>query len=151
MIKFKALVDAVQARCVEITCEKGWNKGGSADVDQVKQCFTDLMFTSSNAETNVAYPPSLKATVLIDGPSKAELFEKVIRGDGTAAMNCLIPSDVGKGCGATAIVHVPWVFRKKAQRGRGWNFSIRATLYQARIFPPANQAGLARNGCAIVE
>jgi hypothetical protein len=151
MIKFKALVDSIEQRCVETVVEKGWNKGGSQEAAEVKQCFTDLMFVGTDQESGTPYPPSMKATVLIDGPSKAELFEKVVRSDGTAAMNCLVPGDVPKGCGATAIVQIPWIFRKKAQRGRGWNFSIRATLYQARIFPPASQGALARGGCAVFD
>lgn len=151
MIKFKALIDSIQQRCIETVCAKGWNKGCPNTPEEIKACFTDLMFVGTEAESGTPYPPSIKATVLIDGPSKAELFEKVVHLDGTTALNCLIPSDVPKGCGTTAIIQIPWIFRKKAQRGRGWNFSIRATLYQARIFPPAAQGSLTRGGCAVVE
>ena len=149
MVKFKALIDAIQLRCWEMICEKTWNKGGKMDPAVVEECFTNLMFVGEDKEKCTPYPPSIKATVLLDGSSKAELFEKVVGADGAVMMNCLIPSDVGKGCGMTAIIHVPWIFRKKAKKG--FTFSIRATLYQARVFPAAAGNGPSRAGCAIVD
>lgn len=151
MVKFKQVMDAVQTRCVEVTCEKNWNKGGSQNPEVVRESFTNLMFVGEDKETGSAYPPSLKATVIIEGPSKTELFEKVVNEDSSVVMNGLIPSDVGKGCGITGIIHIPWVFRKKAKKG--WMFSIRSNLFQARVFPPSAPGGFggARSGCAVYD
>ena len=151
MVKFKQIMDAIEQRCVEVTCEKGWNKGGSQDPQIVQECFTDVMFIGENKESGEQYPPSTKATVILDGQSASELFEKVIDGNGDPLMRPLIPGDVDKGCGVTAILHIQWIFRKKAKKG--WAFSIRSNLFQARVFPPSSQggSGFARGGCAIYD
>ena len=151
MVKFKQIADAIQMRCIEITCEKGWNKGGNQNPEIVQESFTNLMFVGEDKETGTAYPPSLKASVIIEGPSKTELFEKIVEEDGSVVMNGLIPSDVNRGCGITGIIHIPWVFRKKAKKG--WMFSIRSNLFQARVFSPSSTGGFgaARSGCAVYD
>jgi hypothetical protein len=146
IVEFKALMDAIQKRCVEAVADKAWNLNGSQDPLVIKDSFSDLMFIGTKEDTGEPYPPSLKAAVNIDGKDPIELFEKV--SDNPPIYNCLIPSDVKQGCNVTAIIHVPWIFRKKAKKG--WSFSIRSTLYQARVFPYAG-ASMPRNGCAVME
>ena len=149
MVKFKQIMDSIQKRCVEIVIEKGWNEKGGQDASIVQESFTNLMFVGEDKESASVYPPSIKAAVMIDGPSKTELFEKVVKDDGLTVMNGIIFSDVHKGCGATGIIHVPWIFRKKTKKGL--SFSIRTDLTQARIFPPVSSGGFARGGCAVYD
>ena len=147
MVQFYALMTAISKRCVEIVAEKGWNTNGSQDPLVIHDAFSELMFCGVKEETGEKYPPSIKAAVVIDGKDPVELFEKV--SDNPTVFNCLIPSDVKNGCGATAIIHIPWIFRKKAKKG--WAFSIRTTLYQARIFPSVGGAAMPRGGCAVMD
>lgn len=149
MVKFKTILDSIQMRCIEVTCEKGWNRGGNQTPELVQESFTSLMFVGEEKDTGIPYPPSIKASVTVEGPSKTELFEKVVREDGTACMNGIISRDVIKGCGVTAIIHIPWIFRKKAKKG--WSFSIRANLAQARVYPPTPPNGFNRGEMAVFD
>lgn len=107
------------------------------------------MGQGTNKKTGEKYPPTIKATVVISGRDPVELFEKI--SDNPTVYNCLIPGDVKFGCGMTAIVHVPWIYRKSGKRG-GWDFSIRMTLIQAQIFPATGSVlDMPRKGCAIVD
>lgn len=67
MVEFRAIMDAIQKRCIEVVAEKGWNVNGSQDPQIIQDAFTDLMFVGTNSETGEEYPPSVKATVVIDG------------------------------------------------------------------------------------
>lgn len=161
MVEFRAIMDAIQKRCIEAVAEKGWNTNGSPDPQIIQESFSDLMYVGVKEDTGEEYPPSVKAAVVVNGKDpvyhfltrfltkfkKVELFEKV--SDDPPVYNCLIPSDVKQGCGVTAIIHLRWIFRKKAKRG--WAFSIRTDLCQARIFPYAGGSIMPRGGCAVVD
>ncbi len=67
MVKFRTIMDSIQKRCIEAVAEKGWNLNGSQDPEIIQESFTDLMFVGTNEGTGESYPPSVKATVVIDG------------------------------------------------------------------------------------
>ena len=134
MVKFKQVVDSIQKRCIETVCEKNWNKGGSSSPEIVQELYTDVMGEAEDKQTGAQYPPSIKVNFILDGTARSELFEKIEKGDGSYLTHGIVPNDVGKGFSMTAILHFPWVFRRKAKKG--WSFSTRCNLFQARVFPP---------------
>jgi hypothetical protein len=133
MVEFKKIVDSIEDAAVDAVIEKNWNTGGSKDPSVVRETFVHVMFTGNNKETGVEYPPSMKANVTLDGELRSDLFD-FVNNDPVE----IVPADVEKGCGVTAIIEFPWVFKRGSKRN--WSFNIRSNLTQARIFPPSREA-----------
>ncbi len=60
-------MDAIEKRCIEVVAEKGWNINCSQNPEIIQDAFTDIMFVGSNEDTGGDYPPSIKATVIVEG------------------------------------------------------------------------------------
>jgi hypothetical protein len=141
MSQFRQICDGIQNRAAEIVVEKGWM--GSRDIEVVKNQFSPLVFVGTNDETGEPYPPSLKATVIVSGKDKSEFFEF----SNTPPLKSLIPGDLDGPCSMTAVLHVAWVFAKRAKKGP--EFSIRCTLFQGIVESSGTGAG-PRKGCAVL-
>lgn len=148
LVKFHAICEAIQRRCVEVVVEKGWNANGSQEPEAVAKLFNDVMGSGTNPETGQPYPPSMRVAVRVTGEKAVELYKKV---DGVA-MPC-IPADAVKGCSITGIVEFGWIFRKKNKKE--WSFSVRTTLTQAYVWPRLSVAraagGPAKGRVSIVD
>lgn len=140
MSQFRVICDAVQQRCAEVAVEKGWM--GSRDLEATKNQFSPLVFVGSS-DKGEPYPPSLKATVIVSGKDKSEFFEY----SNTPPLKSLIPGDLEGTCTMTAVLHLAWVFAKKAKKGT--EFSIRCNLFQGIVEGNAGSSAL-RNGCAVL-
>jgi hypothetical protein len=140
MSQFRTICDSVQQRCAEIAVEKNWM--GSRDLEATKNQFSPLVFVGSS-DKGEPYPPSLKATVIVSGKDKSEFFEYST----TPPLKSLIPGDLEGTCTMTAVLHLAWVFAKKAKKGT--EFSIRCNLFQGIVEGNAGSSA-SRNGCAVL-
>lgn len=145
IVKYRDVIDAIQQRAAEVVAEKEWNNPQPNEVDVIKEHFTPLMFVSEG-EKGDPFPPSMKTSVIMLGSARSELFEYSPK----PPLRMLVNSDVPAGCSVTAIVHIPWIYRKKDKKA--WQFSIRANLFQAVVdVGGANTGGnMDRRGCSVV-
>ena len=145
LVKFKHILDLIQQRCCDVAVEKQWNSPGINQALVVRELFADIMFMSTDA-SGENYPPSIKATVIMSGHGRSELFEYAL----TPPLHPMVPSDVVPGSSMTSVIHISWMYRKKVKKG--WAFSIRSTLFQSVVGPPKpyKPSVAPRDGCYVV-
>lgn len=131
MAAFQKLFADIQTRCIEIIMEKQWNSPNPNTFEAISDNFTPIMFEGMDAKGKT-YPPSIKATVIVDGKNRTEVFEYSSK----PPMHVLMPSQVLPGSAGTAIIHVPWIYRKKS--GKLWKFSVRVNLFQMVVELPSS-------------
>jgi hypothetical protein len=141
MGSFRALLTMIQERAAEVAVEKEWNSPNQNNVEAVLSQFTPLMFVGEG-DKGEPYPPSIKATVMIAGNNRTEFFEY----SAEPPMRPLVPADVIASSTITSVIHLPWVYRKKAKKA--WQFSIRTNVFQAVVEMPSGR-GIPRNGCSV--
>lgn len=142
MVAFKQVLDQIQERCCNIVVDKQWNSPQSNEISAVRELFTPLVFVSESEKGEVR-PPSLKASVILTGASRTEFFEFADK----PPMREMVAGDVAGGSSMTMILHIAWVYRKKNKKV--WQFSIRATAFQAVVELPGS-ANLSRKGCSVM-
>lgn len=145
MGELRAVFDEIQSRCIEAIVEKGWNSPNPNTPEAIADNFTPIMFVGMGAKGE-QYPPSIKASVIIAGNNRTEIYQYAPK----PPLPTMLPTEVVPGSQGTAIIHIPWIYRKKL--GKLWKFSVRVNLFQIVVeLPSTNSAGSSSApSCAVV-
>ena len=130
MKQFYEIMNAVVLRCIEAIIEKKWNEPFPSTPEKIMDKFTPPLFVGISPKGE-QYPPSMKASIIISSSNKTEIYKYAPK----PPLQPLLPSDVIAGSSATAIIHIPWVYRKK-EKGV-YNFSVRVNDSQIVVEAPA--------------
>lgn len=133
-IAFRKLVDDIINRCNEVIAEKSWNSPFPNTKEAIQANFTPFLFCGMS-ENGEQYPPSFKASVIVS--SKSGPLTEVYEYSDKLPLPALLPTEVPNGSAASAIVHITWVYRKKA--GSCFKYSLRANMVQAVVEKPTKQ------------
>lgn len=131
MVQFKKICRDIQDFVIQSIVDKEWNVGCTNTFDAVAEQFTDFMFEGMGPKGE-QYPPSIKASVIVTGKMRTEIFEFAPK----PPLRPMIPAEVIGGSSITAIIHIPWIYRKKD--GKKWKFSMRSNLFQGVVELPSS-------------
>ncbi|MDR3540729.1 MAG: hypothetical protein P4L69_07125 [Desulfosporosinus sp.] len=145
MMDVHQLIDAIQNRCIEVIIEKEWNSPNPNTVEAITDNFSPIMFVGIGSKGE-QYPPSIKCTVTVAGPGRTEIFRYMEK----PPLPTMLAAEVTAGSAGTAVIHIPWIYRKKL--GKLWKFSVRINLFQIVVEPPSDAAGMdgAAPVCSVV-
>jgi len=140
----RQVFDEIQTRCIEIIIEKEWNSPNPNTVEAITDNFTPIMFVGMGTKGE-QYPPSIKASVTVVGNGRTEIFQYMPK----PPLPTMLPAEVVPGSSGTAVVHIPWIYRKKL--GKLWKFSVRLNVFQlVAELPSAGGPAGAAPTCAVV-
>lgn len=144
MADLRNVFDQIQERCIEVIIEKEWNSPNPNTVEAITDNFTPIMFVGMGAKGE-QYPPSIKASVTVVGNNRTEIFQYAAK----PPLPTMLPAEVVPGSQGTAIIHVPWIYRKRL--GKLWKFSVRVNVFQIVVeLPNAGANGAGAQSCAVV-
>lgn len=134
MKQFNDIMTMIVTRCIEAIIEKKWNDPFPNTPEKLMDNFTPPLFIGMSPEGK-QYPPSMKVSIIISTTNKTEMYKYAPK----PPLQPLLAADVIAGSSATAIIHIPWVYRRKVKGV--WNYSIRINGYQLVIEAPAGKEG----------
>ena len=127
--------EAIRRRCIDVIIEKEWNTPNPNTFEAIDENFTPVMFVGTDAKGTKQYPPSVKASLIITGKNRTEIFEYSPK----PPLKPMLPAQVESGSQGTMVLHLAWIYRKKV--GRLWKFSVRVNLFQLVAETPSMAGG----------